>query len=95
MRFEREWSALRSYAAERGVRVIGDVPIYVASGGADHRMHPELFQDGFVAGVPPDAYTPNGQLWGNPVYDWPAHRATSFRWWVERFRRVLELARAA
>ncbi len=95
VRFEREWSALRSYAAERGVRVIGDVPIYVAPGGADHRMHPELFQEGFVAGVPPDAYTPNGQLWGNPLYDWPAHRATSFHWWVERVRRVLELVDVA
>lgn len=95
VRFEREWSALRSYAAERAVRVIGDVPIYVAPDGADHRMHPELFQDGFVAGVPPDAYTPNGQLWGNPLYDWPAHRATGFHWWVERVRRVLELVDVA
>ncbi len=58
-------------------------------------MHPELFQEGFVAGVPPDAYTPNGQLWGNPLYEWPAHRATGFRWWVERFRRVLELVDVA
>ncbi len=95
VRFEREWSALRSYAAGRGVRVIGDVPIYVAPDGADHRMHPELFQAGVVAGVPPDAYTPNGQLWGNPLYDWPAHRATSFHWWVERVRRVLELVDVA
>ena len=95
VRFEREWSALRSYAAEHGVRVIGDLPIYVAPASADHRMHPELFQEGFVAGVPPDAYTPNGQLWGNPLYDWPAHRATGFHWWVERFRRVLELVDVA
>ena len=95
VRFEREWSGLRSYAAEHGVRVIGDLPIYVAPASADHRMHPELFQEGFVAGVPPDAYTPNGQLWGNPLYEWPAHRATGFHWWVERFRRVLELVDVA
>jgi 4-alpha-glucanotransferase len=91
VRFEREWTRLRTYAAERGVRVIGDVPIYVAAGSADHALHPELFQRRFVAGVPPDDYSKNGQLWGNPLYDWPAHRATGFRWWVERFRRTLEL----
>ena len=74
VRFEREWSALRRYAAERGVRLIGDVPIYVAPGSADHRAHPELFQRGLVAGTPPDAFTDKGQLWGNPLYDWPALR---------------------
>jgi 4-alpha-glucanotransferase len=91
VRFEREWSALRSYARERGVRLIGDLPIYVAPGSADHVAHPELFQAGEVAGVPPDAFSSNGQLWGNPLYDWPALRATGFRWWIERFRRTFEL----
>ena len=91
MRFEHEWSALRTYAATRGVRLIGDLPIYVAPGSADHRSHPELFQRGAVAGVPPDAYSRNGQLWGNPLYDWPTARATGWRWWIERFRRTLEL----
>ena len=91
VRFEREWSALRAYAAERGVRLIGDVPIYVAPGSADHLSHRELFQEGIVAGVPPDEFTSSGQLWGNPIYDWGALRATGFRWWVERFRRTLEL----
>jgi 4-alpha-glucanotransferase len=92
VRFDREWSALRSYAAERGVRLIGDVPIYVAPGSADHRAHPELFQDGFVAGTPPDAYTDKGQLWGNPLYDWPAlRRRDGYRWWVERLRRTFAL----
>jgi 4-alpha-glucanotransferase len=95
VRFEREWSALRAYAAEHGVRLIGDVPIYVAPGGADQTFHPELFQEGAVAGVPPDTYARDGQLWGNPLYDWPAHRATGFRWWVERFRRTLELVDVA
>jgi 4-alpha-glucanotransferase len=91
VRFAREWSALRTYARDRGVRVVGDLPIYVAPGSADHIAHPELFQHGFVAGVPPDAFSANGQLWGNPLYDWPALRATGFRWWVERFRRTFEL----
>src|SRR5689334_12283263 len=62
VRFDREWGALRPYASERGVRLIGDVPIYVAEGSADHAAHPELFQDGAVAGVPPDAFTDKGQL---------------------------------
>ena len=92
VRFDREWSALRSYAAERGVRMIGDVPIYVAPGSADHRAHPELFQDSFVAGVPPDAFTDKGQLWGNPLYDWPAlRRRGGYRWWVQRLQRTFEL----
>ena len=91
VRFEREWGALRRYAAERGVRLIGDVPIYVAPGSADHVSHPELFQEGFVAGVPPDAFSEDGQLWGNPLYDWPTLRAAGYRWWVERFRRTFEL----
>jgi 4-alpha-glucanotransferase len=91
VRFEREWSAVRSYARERGVRLIGDLPIYVAPESADHVSRPELFQEGVVAGVPPDLYSANGQLWGNPLYDWPALRATGYRWWIERFRRTLEL----
>src|SRR3954468_24238783 len=62
VRFDREWAALRTYAADRGVRLVGDVPIYVAPGSADHRAHPELFQDDFVAGTPPDAFTDKGQL---------------------------------
>ncbi|HEY1596566.1 MAG TPA: 4-alpha-glucanotransferase [Thermoleophilaceae bacterium] len=90
VRFEREWSALRTYAAERGVRLFGDMPIYVAEGSADHRAHPELFQTGVVAGAPPDAYTQLGQLWGNPLYDWPALRRRGYRWWVERLRRGFE-----
>jgi 4-alpha-glucanotransferase len=91
VRFQREWRALRLYAAERGVRLIGDIPLYVAEGGADHRAHPELFQLGAVAGVPPDYFSRTGQLWGNPLYDWSAMRANGHRWWIERFRRTLEL----
>jgi 4-alpha-glucanotransferase len=91
VRFEREWDALRSYAAARGVRVIGDVPIYVADNGADYTAWPELFTSGEVAGAPPDALSADGQHWGNPLYDWRALRATGYRWWIERFRRTFEL----
>jgi len=91
VRFAREWQALRAYAAQAGVGLIGDVPIYVAPGSADHRAHPELFRGGEVAGVPPDAYTEKGQLWGNPLYDWPALRRRRYRWWTERLRRTFEL----
>jgi 4-alpha-glucanotransferase len=91
VRFEREWGALRAYAAERGVRLIGDVPIYVSNDGADLAGWPELFARGEVAGAPPDALSATGQRWGNPLYDWPVHRATDYRWWRERFRRTFEL----
>ncbi len=91
VRFEREWNSLRAYASDRGVALIGDVAIYVAAGSADHRAHPELFQDGLVAGAPPDAYSSIGQLWGNPLYDWPAMRRRRYRWWTSRLRRTLDL----
>jgi len=91
VRFDREWRALRAYAAERGVGLIGDVPIYVAPGGADHLAHPSLFRAGEVAGVPPDAYSDLGQLWGNPLYDWPAMQRRRYRWWTERLRRTFAL----
>jgi 4-alpha-glucanotransferase len=91
VRFERVWGALRRYCAECGIRLLGDVPIYVAPGSADHLAHPELFQEGFVAGTPPDAFSATGQLWGNPLYDWPALRRRRYRWWVQRLRRTLEL----
>jgi 4-alpha-glucanotransferase len=88
VRFEREWAALRSYAADRGVRLLGDIPIYVAPGSADHLAHPELFISGLVAGAPPGLYSDLGQLWGNPMYDWPALRRRGYRWWIERMRRM-------
>jgi 4-alpha-glucanotransferase len=91
VRFDREWAALRAYAESAGVKLIGDVPIYVAPGSVDHRTHPELFRDDAVAGTPPDAYTDKGQLWGNPLYDWPALRRRRYRWWTERLRRTFEL----
>lgn len=91
VRFSREWDALRAYAGSAGVRLFGDVAIYVAARSADHAAHPELFQDGFVAGAPPDAYSSSGQLWGNPLYEWPALRRRGYRWWVERMRRTTSL----
>ena len=91
VRFESEWAQLRRYARERGVRLIGDVPIYPARGSVDHRAHPELFQDGVVAGAPPDALGPEGQLWGNPLFDWKRLAEQGYRWWIERLRRTFEL----
>ena len=91
VRFEREWGALRTHARERGVLLVGDVPIYVAPGAADHVGWPELFLDDGQAGVPPDAMATDGQLWGNPLYDWPALQRRGYRWWVERLRRTFEL----
>jgi len=95
VRFEREWSALRAYARKRGVRLIGDVPIYVSDVGADVAAWPELFAHGEVAGAPPDPLNANGQHWGNPLYEWPAHRASGYRWWIERFARTYELVDVA
>jgi 4-alpha-glucanotransferase len=90
VRFEREWGALRRHAAGRGVQILGDVPFFVSARSADVAAHPRLFRRDLVAGVPPDAYAADGQLWGNPTYRWGAMRADGFRWWTERLRRVFE-----
>ncbi|HEV2785832.1 MAG TPA: 4-alpha-glucanotransferase [Solirubrobacteraceae bacterium] len=91
VRFDREWGALRAYARERGIGLIGDVPIYVAPGGADHLAWPELFRSGEVAGAPPAALSATGQLWGPPLYDWPALQRRRYAWWTQRLRRTFEL----
>lgn len=93
VRFQCEWSSLRRYAAERGVQLIGDVPIYVAARSCDHLAHPELFLpvDELVAGAPADPLNEGGQKWGNPLYDWEAMARQGYRWWIERMRRVLRL----
>jgi 4-alpha-glucanotransferase len=91
VRFAREWAGLRDYARERGVGMIGDIPIYPADGSVDHRAHPELFLDGLVAGAPPDPLGPLGQHWGNPLFDWDAVAKDGYRWWIERLRRQLAL----
>jgi 4-alpha-glucanotransferase len=91
VRFEREWMALREYARKRNVRIFGDIPIYVATGSAEHLARPKLFSTGEVAGAPPDDLSATGQHWGNPLYDWSAHRTMGYRWWIERSRRTFEL----
>ncbi|MCS6865165.1 MAG: 4-alpha-glucanotransferase [Gemmataceae bacterium] len=93
--FFRQWTQLRAEAHQRGIRLLGDIPIYVADDSADVWAHPELFlldenrRPLFVAGVPPDYFSRTGQLWGNPVYDWNAHRRTVYRWWVARLQATL------
>jgi 4-alpha-glucanotransferase len=93
--FYRQWKALRRYAHERGVRIIGDAPIFVALDSADVWSHPELFyldessQPTVVAGVPPDYFSPTGQLWGNPLYRWDVHKRSGYAWWIARLRAVL------
>lgn len=95
--FFRQWQALRSYAHTRGIRIIGDIPVYVAHDSADvwaHRQFFSLAPDGNptkVAGVPPDYFSATGQLWGNPIYNWDRLKATRYTWWVERFRAALRL----
>ncbi|MEN9214728.1 MAG: 4-alpha-glucanotransferase [Gloeomargarita sp. DG02_5_bins_242] len=96
--FWQQWQELHAYAQSRQVRIIGDLPIYVAHDSADVWAHPELFaidrETGAVAlmaGVPPDYFSATGQLWGNPVYDWEALKQTDFAWWVERLRHLLQL----
>lgn len=88
--FARQWSALRREAAGRGIRLLGDLPIYTAYDSADVWAAPDLFQLGpdlrptFVAGCPPDAFSPTGQLWGNPLYDWPCMARAHYAWWQRR-----------
>ncbi len=91
VRFEREWLELRRYANGRGVRIIGDVPIYVARDSADVAAHPSLFDTTRAAGVPPDAFSETGQLWGNPLHSFGSQSRDGYRWWIERFRRMLQL----
>ncbi|MFO7573393.1 MAG: 4-alpha-glucanotransferase [Gaiellaceae bacterium] len=91
VRFEREWAALRGYANRRGVRIIGDLPLYVARDSADVEAHPEIFDLSLDAGAHPDMFSRSGQLWGNPTYRWRTLRHGGYGWWLERFRRALEL----
>ena len=90
-RFQREWRALRAYANERGIRLIGDIPLYVSGDACDAVTHPHLFDRSFVAGAAPSLNHPEGQRWGMPVFDWPVHAADGFAWWLERIARELEL----
>lgn len=94
--FDRQWRKLRQRANASGIELMGDVPIFVAHDSCDVWAHPELFKldvagrPSVVAGVPPDFFASTGQRWGNPVYRWPAHRASGYAWWIERFKMSLE-----
>lgn len=93
--FFRQWDALKEYAHAHGIRIIGDVPIFIAGDSADAWSRPDLFcldehrRPAVVAGVPPDYFSKTGQLWGNPLYDWARHEAERFHWWSARLRAVL------
>lgn len=95
--FFKQWSRLKGYANSRGIRIIGDIPIYVAYDSADAWARPELFQfdenclPTAVAGCPPDGFSATGQLWGNPLYRWDYHRNTGFDWWVRRIEKCFTL----
>ena len=95
--FDIQWKKLKKYANEKGIKIIGDVPIYVAFDSADAWASPELFQfdENFtptaVAGCPPDAFSATGQLWGNPLYDWDYHKKTGYDWWMKRMARAFDL----
>ena len=93
--FARQWSALKHYANQKGIEIIGDLPIYVAMDSSDVWANPELFEldknrmPVRVAGCPPDDYAVTGQLWGNPLYRWDVHRKEGYAWWVKRMRHAL------
>ena len=95
--FFKQWNELKQYAHENGIRIIGDIPIFVSPDSADVWADQQLFQlneKGYplaVAGVPPDYFSATGQLWGNPLYDWEAHKASGYAWWIERIKNQLSL----
>ncbi len=96
--FFGQWAQVRAAARERGVEIIGDLPIFVAADSADAWAHPDLFELDprtllplAVAGVPPDYFSADGQLWGNPLYRWAAHRADGYQWWLARIRATFEV----
>jgi 4-alpha-glucanotransferase len=89
--FFREWWALKEYCADKGIRMMGDVPIYLASDSADVWERPEYFQFDAVSGVPPDYFSATGQRWGNPLYRWDHMKANGYRWWIERMAAALSI----
>lgn len=96
--FHRQWAALKDYANDSGIQIIGDIPIYVAHDSVDVWAFPQFFHldpetqaPAQMAGVPPDYFSETGQLWGNPIYRWEAMQETGYDWWIERFRATLEL----
>ena len=95
--FFSQWHSLKEYCHKKQVRIVGDMPFYVAHDSADVWVHPELFslyQNGrprYVGGVPPDYFSATGQLWGNPIYNWQKHQETGFEWWINRISHNLTL----
>ena len=89
-KFDQQWTKLKAYANAKHIQIVGDIPIYVSPDGADVWAHPELFQldenneSSSIAGCPPDSFSADGQVWGNPLYRWDFHRATGYEWWVTR-----------
>ena len=94
--FKKQWTALKEYAHSKDVEIIGDIPIYVALDSADAWSRPELFdfdeelKPNLVAGCPPDAFSATGQLWGNPLYKWAAHKEEGYAWWIRRIEKSME-----
>ncbi len=92
-KFDEQWHRLHAYATKRGVKIIGDLPFYVALDSSDAWSHPEVFlmerdfTPSVVAGCPPDAFSATGQLWGNPIYDWKREKKDGYAWWMKRIRR--------
>ncbi|MGA7239986.1 MAG: 4-alpha-glucanotransferase [Bryobacteraceae bacterium] len=89
--FFEQWCALKAYCANLGIRMMGDLPIYVAGDSADVWERPELFDTTAVSGVPPDYFSATGQLWGNPLYRWDEMKEAGYRWWIERMRAALAM----
>jgi len=95
--FDCEWKALKKYANDKGIEIVGDIPIYVSPDSADVWAHPEYFQldaKGFptdVAGCPPDCFSATGQLWGNPLYEWEVHEKENYKWWIKRIKHCFKL----
>ena len=95
--FHKQWKSLKEYANRNGIKIIGDLPIYVSLDSADAWANPELFlldEENIpkaVSGCPPDAFSPTGQLWGNPLYNWKYHKETDYSWWTQRMKKSFEL----
>ncbi len=95
--FAKQWKKLKTYVNGLGIQIVGDIPIYVAFDSADSWSHPEMFQyddheiPTAVAGCPPDAFAADGQLWGNPLYDWEYHEKTGYSWWIRRLEHCYQL----
>ncbi len=97
--FFKQWEKLRHYANQKGIKIIGDISIYVCHNSVEvwanpdlFQLHPETLEPLYIAGVPPDCFSETGQLWGNPIYNWEEMQKTKFAWWIERFKTTLQYA---